>query len=90
MQSCSMTAQENGSELRHGCLLSPTVFNIFSERIKCEAMDDHERSVSIGGRLITNFHFADDTVVNAEKEEEAGVLVDRLDTITTRYQGKKW
>ena len=52
----------------------------------CEALDDHEGSVSIGGRLITNFRFADDTVVNAEEEEEAGVLVDRLDTTTTRYK----
>ena len=49
-------------------------------------MDDHAGSVSIGGRLITNFRFADDIVVNAEVEEEAGVLVDRLDTTTTRYK----
>ena len=33
---------------------------------------------------ITNFRFADDIVVNAGEEEEAGVLVDRLDTTTTR------
>ena len=52
----------------------------------CEALDDHEGSVSIGGRLITNFRFADDMVVNAEKEEEAGVLVNRLNTTTTRYK----
>ena len=52
----------------------------------CEALDNHEGSVSIGGRLITNFRFADDIVVNAEEEEEAGVLVDRLDTTTTRYK----
>ena len=49
-------------------------------------MDDHEGCVSFGGRLITNFRFADDIVVNAEEEEEAGVLVDRLDTTTTRYK----
>ena len=52
----------------------------------CEAFDDHEGSVSIGGRLITNFRFADDIVVNAEEKEEAGVLVDRLDRTTTRYE----
>ena len=52
----------------------------------CEALDEHEGSVSIGGRLITNFRFAVDIVVNAEEEEEAGVLVDRLDTTTTRYK----
>ena len=49
-------------------------------------MDDHEGCVSIGGRLITNFRFADDIVVNVEEEEEAGVLVDRLDRTTTRYK----
>ena len=52
----------------------------------CETLDEHEGSVSIGGRLITNFRFADDIVVNAEEEEEAGVLVDRLDRTTTRYK----
>ena len=51
----------------------------------CEALYDHEGSVSIGGRLITNFRFADDIIVNAE-EEEAGVLIDRLDRTTTRYK----
>ena len=72
--------------VRQGCLLSPTLFNIFLERIMCEALDDHEGSVSIGGRLITNFRFADGIVVNAEEEEEAGVLIDRLERTTTRYK----
>ena len=52
----------------------------------CEALNDHEGSVSIGGRHITHFRFADDIVVNAEEEEEAGVLVNGLDTTTTRYK----
>ena len=51
----------------------------------CEALDDHEGNISTGGRLITNFHFADDIVVNADKEE-AGILVDGLDKTTTRYK----
>ena len=72
--------------VRQKCLLSPTLFNIFLERIMCEALDDHEGSVSIGRRLITNFRFADDVVVDAEEEEEAGVLIDRLDRTTTRYK----
>ena len=74
--------------VRQECLLSPTLFNIFLQRIMCEALDDHEGSVSIGGRLITNFRFADDIVVNAEEEEEADVLIDRLDRTTTRYKMK--
>ena len=52
----------------------------------CGALDDHEGSTSIGGRLITNFPFADDIVVNAEEEEEAGILIDFLDRTTTRYK----
>ena len=36
--------------------------------------------------FLPTFHFTDDIVVNAEEEEEAGVLVDRLDTTTTRYK----
>ena len=66
--------------------LTNTFFNIFLERIICEALDDHEGSVSIGGRLITNVCFADDIVVNAEDGEEAGVLVDHLDTTIKRYK----
>ena len=71
--------------VRQWFLLSLTLFNIFLERIVCE-LDDHEGSVSIGRRLITNFPFADDIVVNAEVEEEPGVLADRLDTTITRYK----
>ena len=52
----------------------------------CEVLDDHKDSVSIEGRLITDFRFADDIVVNAEEEEEAGVQVHWLDTTTTRYK----
>ena len=51
-----------------------------------EAFDDHEGSVSIEGRPITNFRFADDIVINAEEKDEAGVLIDRLDRTTTRYK----
>ena len=72
--------------VRQWCLLSPTLFNIFLERNMCEALDDHEGSVSIGGRLITNFRLKDDTDVNAEDEKEAAVLVGRLYTTTTRYK----
>ena len=56
--------------VRQGCLLSPTLFNVFLEGIMCEALDDHKDSVSIGGRLITNFRLADDIVVNAEKRKQ--------------------
>ena len=43
------------------------LFNIFLQRIMCEALEENEDSISIGARLITNFRFADDIVVNAEE-----------------------
>ena len=36
-----------------GCLLSPTLFNIFLERIMSDALEEHDGKVSIGGRNIT-------------------------------------
>ena len=42
------------------CLLSPTPFNIFLERIMTDALEDHEDTVSTGSRTITNLRFADD------------------------------
>ena len=87
VQFCSMTAQETGSITEgvwQGCLLSPTPFDIFLERIMCETLDDHEGSVSIGGGGAAYYQFplADDIVV----KKEAVVLIDRLDTITARYK----
>ena len=69
--------------VQQGCLLSPTLFNIFLERIMTDALEDHEGTVSIGGRTITNLRFADDIVGLAGEEEELANLVERLDKAST-------
>ena len=60
--------------VRQGCLLSQTLFNIFLERIMTDALEDHQGTVSIGGRTITNLRFADDIDGLAGKEEELARL----------------
>ena len=64
--------------VRQGCLLSPTFFNIFPERIMTDPLEDQEGTVSIGGRTITNLRFADDIDGLAGEEEELANLVERL------------
>ena len=54
------------------CLLSPTLFNICLERIMTNALEDHEGTVGIGGRTITNLRFADD--IDGSAEEEGRVI----------------
>ena len=44
--------------VRQECLQSPTLFNIFLERIMTETLENHEATASLGGRTITNLHFA--------------------------------
>ena len=71
--------------VRQGCLLLPTLFNIFLERIVRDALEDHEGTVSIGGRTITNLRFADDIDGLAGEEEELEILVECLDKASTAY-----
>ena len=66
-------------------LLSPTLFNIFLERIMTDALEDHEGTVSIGRRTITNLRFADDIDGLAGEEEELANLGERLDKASTAY-----
>ena len=46
--------------VRQGRLLSPTLFNIFLERIMTDALEDYEGTVTSGGRTITNLCFVHD------------------------------
>ena len=71
--------------VRQGCLLSPTLFNIFLERITTDALEGHKGTVSIGGRTITNLRFADDIDGLAGEEEELAKLVECLDKASAAY-----
>ena len=67
--------------VRQGCLLSPTLSNIFLEK----DYDRHLRgAASFLGRTITNLRFAD-TDGLAEEEEELANLVELLDKASTAY-----
>ena len=53
--------------------------------ISRKTLEDHEGTVSIGGRTITNLRFADDIDGLAGEEEELAKLAERLDKASTAY-----
>ena len=52
-----------------------------------DALEEHENTVSIGGRTITNLRFADDIDGLAGEEEEQAKLVERLDKASSLSHG---
>ena len=50
-----------------------------------DALEDHDRSVSIDGRTITNLRSAGDIDTLAGKEEELFKLINQLDKASTTY-----
>ena len=50
-----------------------------------DALEDHEGTVSIGGRTVTNLRVIDDVDGLAGEEEELAKLVECLDKASTAY-----
>ena len=50
-----------------------------------DALEDHECTVSIGGRTLTNLRFADDSDGLAGEEEELAKLAEFFDKASTAY-----
>ena len=60
-----------GKGVHQGCMLSPCLFNLYSEYIMRNAgLDESQAGIKIARRNINNFGYADDTTVLTESEEE--------------------
>ena len=65
-----------GKEVCQGCILSPCLFNLYSEYIIWNAgVDEAHAGIKIAGRNINNLRYADDTTLMAESEEELTSLL---------------
>ena len=60
-----------GKAVQQGCILSPCLFNLYSEYIRWNAgLDEAKAAIKISGRNINNFRYADDTTLMAESKQE--------------------
>ena len=65
-----------GKGIHQGCILSPCLFNLYSEYIMWNAeLDEAQAGIKIAGRNINNLRYADDTTLMAESEEELKSLL---------------
>ena len=66
--------QETGSKrkgVHQGCILSPCLFNSYSEYIMRNArLGDSQAGIKIARKNINNLRYADDTIIIAESEEK--------------------
>ena len=60
--------------VRQGCVLSPILFNLYTDKIFREDL----AGIRIGNDVYSNLRYADDTVLVAESEEELQKLVDEV------------
>ena len=60
-----------GKGLHQGCILLPSLFNLYAEYILHNAgLYEAQAGIKIAGRNINNLRYADDTILMTESEEE--------------------
>ena len=65
-----------GKGVLQGCILSPCVFNLYSEYIMQNAgLDEAQAGIKVSRRNINNLRYADDTTLTAESEGELKSLL---------------
>ena len=73
------TGCKSGKELCQGCILSPSLFNLYGEYITRNAgLDEVQAGIKTAGRNINNLRYADDTTFMAESEEELKSLLTKV------------
>ena len=72
--------------VRQGCMLSPCLFNLYTETIFRHIEDS--KGVIIGGTQINNLRYADDTVLLADSEEHSQTMMNKVNEVGKSYNMK--
>ena len=70
--------------VRQGCIISPILFNMYSEELMREALENTE-GIKVNGIKTTNMRYEDDTIIIAETEEELQLMIIRLNDVCKIY-----
>lgn len=71
--------------VRQGCILSPLLFNVYSEMIFKEALSKTQIGININGVLVSNIRYADDSLLLAETAEDLQTLFSVLHATCQKY-----
>ena len=72
----STELNEVGKGVRQGCILSPSLFNLYAVYIMRNAgLEETQAGIKIARRNINNLRYSDDTTLMAESEEELKSLL---------------
>ena len=67
-----------GKGVRQGCILSPYLFNMCTEIIMRKALESRETGIKVGGQVIDNMRYADDTTLVDDTEHGMKELIKRV------------
>lgn len=91
-QTASILVEDNSTPdieicrgVRQGCILSPLLFNVYSETIFNNALNDRTEGININGQIINNLRYADDSVLLAESSEDLQILLNAVYASSIQY-----
>lgn len=70
--------------VRQGCIISPILFNLYSEYMIAEAMED-ESGIKFNGNYISNLRYADDAALVSESKKKLQKMLDKLNSSCLDY-----
>ena len=71
--------------VRQGCIISPLLFNVYTELIMRIALEDWTDGVAIGGYKISNLRYADDTTLFATSARHLEELLLKVERVSLEF-----